>query len=201
METEYNICVYRHINKSNGEVFYIGIGNSKRPYVKTNRSKEWLEYVVDNKYEVEVLYNNLIWKEAIRIEKELIKEIGRKDLGQGTLVNKSNGGEGQQTHSAWLETELIAEALKYNRRGDFWVGSRGAYKAADRHGILNQICSHMFSYPGKNSFKLTKEKCKEIALQFNRKTDLMKAKKSTYNAIIRQGWGEELFSHMEKPNN
>ena len=29
----------------------------------------------------------------------------------------------------------------------------------------------------------------------------MKAKKSTYNAIIRQGWGEELFSHMEKPNN
>lgn len=44
----------------------------------------------------------------------------------------------------WPTFEAIhAEALKYNRRGEFKKKSAGAWDAACRLGVLEQVCSHM----------------------------------------------------------
>ena len=145
-----------------------------------------------------VIYNNLTWGEATNIEKELIVKIGRVDKGLGTLVNRTNGGEGIQRKDRWTFEEIKREALKHTRRSDFFDKVNGAYKAAVRIGVLEEVCSHIESCPGKNPFKLTKEKCWEIALQFDRQTDLIEAKKSVYNKIVRLGWGQECFSHMKQ---
>lgn len=88
--------VYQHIRLDNNEVFYIGIGKTKkRAYNKNNnRSKFWKNIVNKTDYIIEILYENLTWKEACNIEINLIKHYGRKDLKTGTLVNLTNGGDG-----------------------------------------------------------------------------------------------------------
>ena len=199
-EAEKNCYVYFHINPIVQEVFYVGIGNLERPFLKSGRNKYWKDYVklINENYNVIIIHKNITWREAGAIEKQLIAQIGRKDKELGTLLNRSNGGEGNQNTNKWSEEELIIEALKYNKRSEFFNKNRGAYKSAARRGILDKICPHMISYPGKNNFKLTKENCLKIALQFNRKTDLMDAKKSIYNAIIRNHWTNDCFAHMKK---
>lgn len=94
MSKEENICVYRHRRLDTNEIFYIGIGVKDRPYCKWNRSKWWNKVVNKTKYEVEILYENLSWEDACELEMFLISLYGRKDLGLGTLVNMTNGGDG-----------------------------------------------------------------------------------------------------------
>lgn len=93
MEKRNDVCVYLHINKRNGEIFYVGIGIKRRPWEKNGRNVYWHEYVKSNDYEVKIIHSGLNWKDAAKKEKQLIVEIGRKDKGNGTLVNLSNGGE------------------------------------------------------------------------------------------------------------
>lgn len=85
--------VYRH-RKPNGEVFYVGIGNERRPTSKWDRNQWWNNVVNKYVYEVEILATGLSWEDACELEELLIEEYGRKDLGTGTLVNLTNGGEG-----------------------------------------------------------------------------------------------------------
>ena len=88
--------IYRHL-KPSGEVFYIGIGkakNFKRAHSKYKRSKFWLDVVSKHGYEVQILKKGLSWKDACELEKILINYYGRRDLGKGTLVNLTDGGDG-----------------------------------------------------------------------------------------------------------
>ena len=90
--------VYRHIRLDKNEPFYIGIGKDdtyKRAYQssKTKRSDFW-HNIASKGYEVEILMDNLTWEQACEKEKEFISIYGRKDLGQGSLVNLTNGGDG-----------------------------------------------------------------------------------------------------------
>lgn len=87
-------CVYLHKRLDTNEVFYVGIGNDYRPYVKNKRSKWWNRIVNKAGYEVEVIENGLTWKSACLIEIALIEFFGRRDLGKGNLVNLTDGGEG-----------------------------------------------------------------------------------------------------------
>lgn len=87
--------VYRHIRLDKNEPFYIGIGKfEKRAYEKRYRNEFWHNIVNKTIYEVEILFDNLTWEEAVIKEKEFIKLYGRKNLGLGTLTNMTDGGEG-----------------------------------------------------------------------------------------------------------
>jgi len=88
------ICVYLHINPVKQEIFYVGIGLKKRPYCENNRNKYWKNTVNKYGYEVVIIHDNLSWQEASLLEKEYIKQFGRRDLEEGTLVNMTDGGEG-----------------------------------------------------------------------------------------------------------
>jgi hypothetical protein len=86
--------VYQHIRKDTQEVFYIGVGvNKYRAYKKFGRNPHW-KNISKKGYEIEILFENLTWEEAIKKEKDLISLYGRKDLGLGPLVNMTDGGEG-----------------------------------------------------------------------------------------------------------
>ena len=87
--------LYQHKLKNNNKIFYIGIGKTeKRAYSRHSRNKHWKNTVNKYGYDVEILYNNLTWEEACNLEISLIKQYGRRDLGLGTLVNLTDGGEG-----------------------------------------------------------------------------------------------------------
>lgn len=88
-----NKVIYRHL-KPNGEVFYIGIGTSKRAYDINSRNKHWNHIANKYGYEVQILKSNLTWEEACELECILIEYYGRQDLGLGSLVNMTDGGDG-----------------------------------------------------------------------------------------------------------
>lgn len=86
--------VYKHIRLDSNDVFYIGIGDETRPYIKSGRNKHWKNIVNKHGYRIEILYSNVDVDFAIEKEIELIKKYGRVDLGTGILVNMTDGGEG-----------------------------------------------------------------------------------------------------------
>ena len=88
--------IYRHL-KPCGEVFYIGIGSlENRAYSTLGRNNFWKKVIEKYpNYEVQVLKNNLEWKDACDLEVILISYYGRRDLKTGTLVNLTDGGDGQ----------------------------------------------------------------------------------------------------------
>ena len=89
--------VYRHIRLDKNEVFYIGIGtdnNYSRAKTKDRRNKHWKNIVAKTDYITEILCDDLDVNIAKEKEKEFIALYGRCDLGLGTLVNLTDGGDG-----------------------------------------------------------------------------------------------------------
>ena len=89
--------VYRHIRKDTNEIFYIGIGSDtdyKRAFSNKNRNIYWRNISCKTDYDVEIIYESEDYNFIKKKEIEFIKLYGRKDLGFGTLVNMTDGGEG-----------------------------------------------------------------------------------------------------------
>jgi hypothetical protein len=95
-----NNLVYFHINPIKQEIFYVGIGDSKRPYETINRNIHWKRTIKKYSYEIIVLHENLTWEGACKLERFYIAQIGRRDKKLGPLVNMTDGGDGfKGTHS------------------------------------------------------------------------------------------------------
>ena len=88
--------VYQHRRKDNNMVFYVGIGKCEKRAYSKDRSLLWKKYTKKHSYYVEITHNNVCWEEACCIEKYLIHFYGRKDLGLGSLINLTDGGEGTE---------------------------------------------------------------------------------------------------------
>ena len=110
--------VYIHKKKESGEVFYVGIGDcEKRAYSKDSRNRWWRFTVKKYDYIVEITHKDIIWEEACVIEKYLIAFYGRKNLGLGTLVNLTDGGDGSFGHVPSQETkQKTSNSLKGYKR-------------------------------------------------------------------------------------
>lgn len=104
MENKY--CLYFHINPIKQEIFYVGIGNKKRPYSEYSRSKYWHNIVEKYNYEVFVVEYFNIWNEACEKEKYWINKIGRRDFNKGTLVNLTDGGDGNNNFSQEVKNKI-----------------------------------------------------------------------------------------------
>jgi len=86
--------VYRHTRADNNQVFYIGMTSTEnRPYTKHPRSDDWWKVVTKTNYFVDIVADGLTYEEARDLERDLIKEYGRKDLGKGYLTNNHGGGK------------------------------------------------------------------------------------------------------------
>jgi hypothetical protein len=82
--------VYRHKRNDTNEVFYIGMGNDKRPYNIYGRNKHWNNIVKKHGYTIEILATDLNKEDACELEMFLIQEYGISNLS-----NQTGGGEGQ----------------------------------------------------------------------------------------------------------
>lgn len=96
------LYLYRHIRLDKNVPFYIGIGSYRknrsdtleRAYSKNCRSKFWHRVANKTEYRVEIMLENLTRDEACEREREFILLYGRRDIGTGTLVNMTDGGDG-----------------------------------------------------------------------------------------------------------
>lgn len=103
--TEEKYYVYRHIRKDKNVPFYIGIGSKEkefnsiskefsRAYNISSRSNPWKGIISKSDYRVDILYETNDRQEALNKEIEFISLYGRIDLGTGSLINFTGGGEG-----------------------------------------------------------------------------------------------------------
>jgi group I intron endonuclease len=107
-----NNVLYIHTRKTDGVIFYVGIGNKERPKSKRNRNKHWKGIVKKYGYNVQILCENLDWSRACELEKMMIAFYGRSDKGLGTLVNQTDGGDGFNGGSAWNKGITPTEEVK-----------------------------------------------------------------------------------------
>lgn len=87
--------IYLHIKQTNGEPFYVGKGKGQRAHTKQYRNTFWHNIVNKHGYDIIFLEENLSEEIAIEQEQYWITRIGRRDLHLGTLVNLTDGGDGQ----------------------------------------------------------------------------------------------------------
>jgi hypothetical protein len=99
----------------------------------------------------------------------------------------------------WTFDRVKEEALKFTTISDFKTNSASAYAAALKNNWNDIVCSHMIQQIHPNGY-WTKEKCKEIALKYNTIQKLREEERKAYEAIKRNKWQVELYSHMERMN-
>ena len=104
--------VYQYL-RVDGSPYYIGKGSGDRAWKKWG--KKDVKPPKDTS-RIVIVEDNLSEEAAFALERKLIAEYGRKDLGTGKLQNKTDGGEGSSGHkiSGWN----WSEASKIRRRGD-----------------------------------------------------------------------------------
>ena len=94
--------VYIHIREDNDEIFYVGISKQnnlyKRAFFKHRKNDIWNKIIKKTNYKVKILHDNLTLNEAKELEIKLIKEYGRINLGNGTLANLTDGGDGLNSY-------------------------------------------------------------------------------------------------------
>jgi hypothetical protein len=105
--------VYAYL-RTDGTPYYIGKGTGKRAY--KHGISESIHPPAD-KSKIIILKENLTEQEAFSIEKQLIAEYGRKDLGTGILRNRTNGGEGV---SGYNHSEEVRKNISNRQKGNIY---------------------------------------------------------------------------------
>lgn len=108
--------LYRHIRLDTNTPFYVGIGSDDK-YNRANqsrgRTKWWKNVCKKSAIDIQIMLDDLSWDEACEKEIEFIALYGRKDLGKGSLVNMTDGGEG--CLGRIMTAECIAKIANANR--------------------------------------------------------------------------------------
>jgi predicted GIY-YIG superfamily endonuclease len=97
----------------------------------------------------------------------------------------------------WTKEKCQEKSLKCINRDQFKNKYRSAYNSAYKNKWLDEICYHM-SYESHVENKYwTKEKCYNIAILCNSRSEFYKKYRSSYDSSLKNGWLDDICSHME----
>lgn len=98
----------------------------------------------------------------------------------------------------WNEELILEISKKYRTRSDFYNKEKSAYRASQRLGILNKVCSHMVK-PEQHRY-WTKERIFECAKKYNKKLYFQKENSGAYAAAINFKILDDVCNHMVDKN-
>lgn len=142
--------VYLHIKETDGMPFYIGKGKDKRAYDLRYRNDWWYNIVNKHGFDVIILENDLTEEEAFLSEIYWIDRIGRRDLGNGTLVNLTDGGEG--TSNRFISDEFREKCSVRMLGNNINYGRKCGDVTKEKLSIANSGCNN-YMYGKESAFK------------------------------------------------
>jgi len=86
--------------------------------------------------------------------------------------------------------------LTCKTKNEFLRKFRGAHNAAKLNGWLDELQNHMDEVIKPKNY-WTKERCSEISLKCKSKSEMKKLSISAYTAAYRNGWLNDICSHMK----
>jgi len=86
----------------------------------------------------------------------------------------------------WTKEKCRDEALKYNRRIDFFNENPGVYNKCQKNNWLDDFCSHMISKKLRNYW--TKEKCINESLKYKTRTEFNNNSPRAYQLCLQNNW-------------
>lgn len=110
------------------------------------------------------------------------------EICQHMLVFKKN-------RKYWTKDRCLLEAKIYKSRMDFKNNSYSAYDAAVKHKWLDEICEHMKIIRRPNGY-WTKDRCREIASNYNNKSNFEKGNPSAHQISYKNHWLDEFFPKL-----
>lgn len=102
--------------REDGTPYYIGKGKDRRAWQSHKRSNE-SDMLPSDKTKIIILHENLSESRAFALEKKLILDYGRIDLGTGCLRNLTEGGEGNRKSGYKLWSEEDKKRMSEQRKG------------------------------------------------------------------------------------
>jgi hypothetical protein len=113
MKNPNRFYVYAHQRLDDDSIFYIGKGTGKRAWGKRD-NRHWKNIVKKADYRVLIIQDQMNETDAFTLEKFLIVFYGRADLGEGRLVNMTDGGDGQ---SGLVHSDKTKKKMSESKKG------------------------------------------------------------------------------------
>tara|TARA_R110002167_G_scaffold123686_1_gene302728 strand:+ start:763 stop:1311 length:549 start_codon:yes stop_codon:yes gene_type:complete len=176
--------VYQH-KKPNGEIFYIGIGVSKkRAKSKHSRNNYWNNVVKKYGYNIEILFDNIDYSEAKEIERYLIRYYGRRDLGYGLLVNLTDGGEGYLNMGKEEREKRSIRLSKHNRsEKDYSFTQSEIYKESMSIATKGKGCKKIINTDTGIIYKSLRDASKENKINYTSLSSMLNNKRPNKTSL------------------
>lgn len=174
------------------------------------KNNGWLPYIykiLPLKYKVwsyEELKSEAQKYKRVKDFREYSKEAYYAAMNRHILKGLCASMEPDRRGKHWDEDSVRKEAAKYKLRNHFYNGCRGAYNAAKRLNLLDEL------YPIKKKvivkkikhrrqLKWTLETCRVRASLYKTKSEFKRNDGSAYSTSVRHGWLKEICKHMITP--
>ena len=102
-------------------------------------------------------------------------------------------------HYYWTKENCKQAALECKSRSEFGEKHKSAYEKCRTNKWLDEVCNHM-KQKIKPANYWTKENCREDALKCKSRIEFKEKHSGAYNACYKNGWLDELCSHMNITN-